>query len=69
MALINVPPGQDIREELVIIALFAVAVVALILDPGSQVAAGAAGALGGYLKGRKNSLLPAVSPPPRLEQE
>jgi len=44
---------DDIREELTVVALFAVACLALYLNPDSQVAAGAAGALGGYLKGRK----------------
>ena len=47
----------DNREEMVIIALLSIAIIAMISGQG-QIAAGAAGALGGYLKGRKKVEIP-----------
>jgi len=45
---------DDIREELTVMALLAIAIVALIFEQG-EIAAGAAGGLAGYLKGRKRN--------------
>lgn len=54
---------DDIREELTVTALAVISIVALIFGQG-EIAAGAAGALGGYLKGRKEkTTIPSEKPP------